>query len=175
VQSGALLVVAPDPVLCFAGARYRQVQRYHVARDSALVVSDCLLSGRRAAGERWAFEEYRSLLEVTVGDRLLVHDALALRADDGELAERLGRFDALAVAIVIGRALRGEADRLVQASVARAVARRADLLMTATGLAEDGCLVRVAGTSADGVCRALREALQFVPERLGDNPWARKW
>ena len=35
-----LLVVAPDPVVCFAGARYRQVQRFHVEEGGTLVVMD---------------------------------------------------------------------------------------------------------------------------------------
>ncbi len=52
-------------------------------RRSGLI--DCVLSGRCAAGERWAFSEYRSLIEISLGDRLLVHDGLALRASDGDL------------------------------------------------------------------------------------------
>ncbi len=109
VGPDGLLIVAPDPVACFAGARYRQVQRFQLANSGALVLIDCVLSGRCAAGERWAFSEYRSLIEISLGDRLLVHDGLALRASDGDLPRRLGRFDVLAVAVVVGRALRDEA------------------------------------------------------------------
>jgi urease accessory protein len=175
VGPDGLLIVAPDPVVCFAGARYRQVQRFQVADSAALVVIDCVLSGRCAAGERWAFSEYRSLIEISMGDRLLVHDALALRASDGDLARRLGRFDVLAVAVVAGRALHGEVESLLAAASRYPVARRADQLIMASSVGEDGCILRVAGTSGEQVGRTLRELLRFIPARLGDDPWRRKW
>ena len=170
-----VLIVAPDPVVCFAGARYRQVQRFQVANSGTLVVIDCVLSGRCASGERWAFSEYRSLIEISIGDRLLVHDALALRASDGDLAGRLGRFDVLAVAVVVGRALHGEAAGLLAAASRYPVARRADQLIMSSSVGEDGCILRVAGTSGEHVGRTLRELLRFIPARLGDDPWRRKW
>jgi urease accessory protein len=175
VAPQGLLVVAPDPVVCFAGARYRQVQRFGVADGGSLVVTDTVVSGRSAAGGRWAFCEYQSLIEVIAGDRLLVHDTVALREGDGSLAQRLGRFEVLALAVLFGRPLRREAERIVAASSAQRVTRQADQLMTASPLGEDGCILRLAGTSLERVARAVRELLQFVPDRLGDNPWTRKW
>ena len=175
VGPDGLLIVAPDPVVCFAGARYRQVQRFQVANSAALVVIDCVLAGRCAAGERWAFSEYRSLIEISRDDRLLVHDALALRASDGDLARRLGRFDVLAVAVVAGRALRAEAEVLLAAASRYPVARRADQLIMASSVGEDACVLRVAGTSGEQAGRTLRELLRFIPARLGDDPWRRKW
>lgn len=175
VGPDGLLIVAPDPVVCFAGARYRQVQRFQVANSAALVVIDCVLSGRCARGERWAFSEYRSLIEIRRGDRLLVHDVLALRASDGDLARRLGRFDVLAVVVVAGRALRAEVEGLLAAASRYPVARRADQLIMASSVGEDGCILRVAGTSGEQVGRTLRELLRFIPARLGDDPWRRKW
>ncbi len=175
VGPDGLLIVAPDPVSCFAGARYRQVQRFQVADSGALVLVDCVLSGRCAAGERWAFSEYRSLIEISLGDRLLVHDGLALRASDGDLARRLGRFDVLAVAMVVGRALRDEAATLRAAASRYPVARYADQIIMASPLGEDGCILRVAGTSGEQVGRTLRDLLGFIPQRLGDDPWRRKW
>ena len=175
VEPGGLLIVAPDPVVCFAGAHYRQVQRFQVDEGAALVVLDCVLSGRRAAGERWAFGEYRSLIEVTRGNRLLVHDAVALRAADGDLRARLGRFDALAVAVIAGQALRGEAERLLTTASTQPVGRHADQLIAASPLGNDGCILRIAGTSAERVASTLRESLAFIPKRLGDDPWRRKW
>jgi len=175
IAEGGLLVVAPDPVVPFAGARYRQVQRFQIADTGALVVVDCCLSGRSAAGERWAFSEYRSLLEISIGGRLLVHDAVALRQEDGALAPRLGRLNALAVAVIAGSVLRPHAERLVAISSAQPVVQRAGQLMTASPLGEDGCIVRIGGGSAEKVGRTLREMLQFLPARLGDDPWRRKW
>ena len=31
------------------------------------------------------------------------------------------------------------------------------------------------GSSLEAVGRSLRTLLQFVPDRLGDDPWRRKW
>jgi urease accessory protein len=175
VERDGLLIVAPDPVVCFAGARYRQVQRFQVAAGGSLVVIDCVLSGRCAAGERWAFSEYRSLIEIVMGDRLIVHDALALRASDGDLARRLGRFDVLAVAVIAGRALGGEAGGVLAAASRYPVMRHADQLIMASSIGEAGCILRIAGTSGERVGRTLRELLRFIPARLGDDPWRRKW
>jgi urease accessory protein len=175
VDRDALLIVAPDPVVCFAGARYRQAQRFDLDESGALVLIDGFTSGRRASGERWAFSEYRSQIEVTLGGRRLVHDATALRAADGSLEERLGRFHALATLVLAGRPLATESARLVSESASRAVVRRGDQLMAASPLGDDGCLVRVAGISFEQVWRSIRDALPFVPGWLGDDPWSRKW
>jgi urease accessory protein len=175
VGRGALLVVAPDPVVPFTGARYRQVQRFDIAGDGALVVTDALSSGRRAFGERWAFSEYYGLIEVFIDGRRLVYDAMALRAADGDLAARLGRFDALVVAIVAGGPLGPDAARLVAGASALPVARGADPFVTTSPLGADGCIVRIAAGSMERAVRSLRALLAFVPDRLGEDPWTRKW
>jgi urease accessory protein len=175
VDREALLIVAPDPVVCFTGARYRQTQRFDVDEGGALVLIDCFTSGRCASGERWAFSEYRSLIEVTLGGRLLIHDATALREEDGGLRDRLGRFNVLGSVVLAGASLAPESARLVVESAAQPVVRRGDQLIVASPLGDDGCLVRVAGTSLERVWRSIRQALRFIPDRLGDDPWSRKW
>ena len=61
VASGALLAVLPDPVSCFAGARYAQDLRIDLHDATAtLVLVDALTCGRAARGERWAFARYAS-------------------------------------------------------------------------------------------------------------------
>lgn len=171
----ALLVMAPDPVVCFTGARYRQRQRFDVAEDGALVLVDSLVSGRCAAGERWAFEAYESRIDVVVGGRLAVHDPVALRASDGALAERVGRFDVLAVLILAGAPLCHEAAKIVGTISRQQVTRRPEQLAAAFPIGEHGCIVRIAGTSVERVRGTVRSLLSFVPERLEDDPWTRKW
>lgn len=171
----ALLVLAPDPVVCFAAARYRQRQRFEVGDNGALVVIDSLVAGRCATGERWAFEAYESRIDVVVGGRLAVHDPVALRASDGDLAERVGRFDVLAVLILAGAPLRHEAAKIVETISRQPVTRRPEQLAAAFLIGEHGCIVRIAGTSVERVRDTLRSLLSFVPERLEDDPWTRKW
>jgi urease accessory protein len=163
VASGATLVFMPDPVVCFTASRYAQRQRFDVASRSRLVVVDWLSSGRTASGERWQFDEYVSTLQIRVDGSRVVHDALALRASDGDLGLRLGEgLRATSAAIVDG--------------VARSpVTRRDDLIVAAAPVGSGGCLLRVAGRSVEHVSRVIREQLAIVPALLGDNPWARKW
>jgi urease accessory protein len=175
VAADGLLVVAPDPVVCFSGARYRQTQTFELADRGALVLLDWVSSGRHVAGERWAFDEYHNQITVRVDGRLLVHDALALRAADGNLRERLGRFNVLAVAVLAGASLAAAASALVSIAAAWPVLKRSDQLVAATVLGDCGCVVRFAGTSVERVGRTIREFLGFLPALLGDDPWTRKW
>ena len=175
VGAGGLLVVTPDPVVPFAGARYRQEQRFEVGGDAGLVVVDALHCGRRAFGERWSFAEYESIVEVRIEGRLRVYDVVALRASDGDLAARFGRFDVLAMAIVAGRALQTAIAEVLAHASGHPTTRRPEQVMAASSLGEDACLVRIAGTNTERVGRTLRALLRFVPERLADTPWTRKW
>jgi urease accessory protein len=139
------------------------------------VLVDWMSSGRRASGERWMFDEYVSRTVVRASGRLVLHDAIALRSADGDLAARFGRFDVLALLVVVGTAVQREARALVSAVNERPIERRSDELASAAPLGETGCVVRVAGRSVEQVGCRLRQMLGFVPALLGDDPWSRKW
>jgi urease accessory protein len=175
IASNGLLVLAPDPVVCYAGARYRQTQRFELEESASLVALDWMSSGRRAFGERWAFDEYSASLTVRVAGRLIVQDAVVLRKEDGDLADRMRRFEVLAVAVVIGHRLMEATAAIVATAREIPVQLRPDLLVAATPLDGLGCVLRVAGTSTEAVGRTIRAYLGFVPTLLGDDPWARKW
>ena len=175
VGENSLLVVAPDAVVCFAGSRYRQTQRVTIAAGGGLVLLDQVTSGRRESGERWVFEEYVSRTAVYLERRLVVHDALALRAADGRLAARFGRYDVLAVAVLIGRGLADDIERLDARVRAEPVTRRADRLIAAAPVGDVGCVLRIVGRTVEDVDGTARDLLDFVPRLLGDSPWARKW
>lgn len=170
-----LLVAVPDPVVCFAGSTYRQKQRVNLAEGAGLVLVDWISSGRRASGERWAFDEYSSRTIVRYNGRLVVHDATALRSTDGDLATRMGRFDVIAMAVIVGATMRSEWTALISRLSQRPIVRGADELMAAAPLGEIGGALRVAGRSVEHVGRQLRQLLGFVPALLGDDPWSRKW
>jgi urease accessory protein len=170
-----LLVVTPDPVVPFAGARYRQVQRYDIAADAGLVVADVLVCGRRSRGERWQFAGYESAIEVRIDGRQRVYDAIGLHAGDGDLAARFGRFNVLAFALVAGGSLQAEVAGVMAAAGEDGMTRRPEQVVAASRLGDDACLVRIAGTTTETVGRTLRALLRFVPARLADDPWIRKW
>lgn len=175
VGDDGLLILAPDPVVCFAQSRYHQTQRFDLAGRAGLVLFDWLSSGRRESGERWAFDEYVSRTVVCLGGRPLVHDALALRASDGNVAARLGNYDVLAVAVIVGTSLASFAERTLARVEESAVGRRSDQLVAVAPVGDSGCVLRVAGRSVEDVGGTLLDFIDFVPMLLGDDPWARKW
>jgi len=175
---GARLLVLPDPTVCFAGASFEQTQTFDVPDDATLVVMDWLTAGRRAAGERWAFDRYVSRMTVRRGATLLLADAIALDRCDGPLLERMTRFECLCSIVLVGP----DVERAVTSALARVAALdlrvRGDLLTSVAPLGAGpraGCVVRLAGMSVEEVARAARGYLDFVPGLLGDDPWARKW
>jgi urease accessory protein len=175
VDAGALLVLLPDPVVCFADSRYAQAQRFDLHRDAALVCLDWMTSGRRARGERWAFDDYRARLDVRVGGRRICYDAVTLTADDGDLGERFGRFDVFATLAIAGDRFALDCSRIVEAIASAPIERKPDRLIAAAPIGGTGALVRVAGRSVEDVGRVIRETLTFLPPVLGDDPWTRKW
>jgi urease accessory protein len=179
VSNDSLLVVLPDPVTCFSGSRYEQAQHLRLGATANLVLVDWLTAGRVGSGERWRFDEYSTRTFVwrdTCGPEvLLLHDALKLTPDDGDLASRLGRFNCLALAVLVGPALRATAVRLAGSLGSAPSPRRAGMLMSAAPLGDDGVILRVAGRSAEEVGAALRQHLSVVTSLLGDDPWSCRW
>ena len=92
----------------------------------------------------------------------------------------MGHFDVLAIVLVLGTPLLPHAASLVEELEAEPVRRTPSQLSVATPVAHPhlgtvGCVLRIAGQSVELVGRSIRSALSFVPSRLGDDPWARKW
>ena len=175
VGEDARLFVLPDATVCFKGAALAQTQRVDMHDGASLVLMDWLTAGRRAAGERWAFNRYESRLTVFYDRRLVLSDALLLSPEDGPLATRLGRFECLCVIALIGPGVNEHAARASAEIAATEVRTRPDMLVAAAPLDDVGCVIRLAGVSVEEVGRAARAYLSFVPRLLGDDPWARKW
>jgi urease accessory protein len=167
VDDDALLVVLPDPVAPFAGARYTQRATYRLAPRASLVVLDLLSCGRSARGERWAFERYDTRTRIERAGKLLANDAIAL--DQGVA---MGRFDAIGTLFAFGPASTRDA---LLASASGPLGRRAEVLAAASPLGDDGAVLRLAGTRIESVTSFARAALRDLRAALGDDPIARKW
>jgi urease accessory protein len=174
VRPQGLLAVLPDPIVCFAGARYEQYQQIDLDAAGSLVFLDWLTSGRHAAGERWAFHSFRSRLRIQQDGQTVLFDSTALDPQDDPVAARLGRFNVLAAVVLLGPRMHAAATGLVARVGALPIERKSDLLVSATPLG-DGCVIRLAGESVERTGAWIRAALNFVPTLLGDDPWARKW
>jgi urease accessory protein len=173
VFSGGLLILLPDPVVCFADSTYRQQQRIRLDAGASLVLVDWVSAGRHAAGERWQCRGYSSRLEVHREDRLMMLDSVALESSD--LPSRMGRFNILCLMVIVGpHVARHAADALALVS-SLPIEHRARVLAGASRLGEEGCIIRLAGMSFEEVAAAVRSYLHFLPALLGDDPWARKW
>ena len=96
----------------------------------------CPPAGARI-GERWAFDLYSSRTTVRVDGRSIFYDGLTLDRKDGDVAERMGRFDVLATVLIIGASLLSAADAAMTHVNAIPVVRRPKVLASASRLASE--------------------------------------
>jgi len=190
IEKKALLVLAPDPLQCFADACYEQYQRFELATGASLILVDWMSSGRCARGERWSFVRYRSRNEICRNGELILLDNLLLDSSDGALDGRFrtGGLDCLASVVILGERLAVHSRAILEWSKEQPIAtfgepdsfRRTpqafqqSLALAASPLRE-GVLLRLAGTSIEQVGREIRRHLGFVHKLLADDPWIRKW
>lgn len=176
-RSNAVIVSAPDPIVCYAGAKFEQRNRFEIAPDSAVVMIDWFTSGRRARGERWAFDRFVSHTEIIVDDRCLFRDSLVLDPADGDIAGpmRMGACDVLATIVVVGSPVRLQADWLLGEVAKHPASRKGDPLLFSASPIEGGAVLRVAAGETEALGRWIRDRLSFVADLLGQDPWSRKW
>jgi urease accessory protein len=173
VASGALLVSVPDPVACFAGARYAQSAHVELDAEASLVLVEAFTAGRSARGERWDFARCASRTLVRRGGAPLVLEALLLDPAHGDLRARMGRMDAIATVLLAGPRVRSLRDAAL--ALAPPLARSAPLVAAASPIGDDAAIVRIAATTVEAATRAARERLAGLAGLLGDDPFARKW
>jgi len=152
------LVFLPDPVACFAGARYRQRVDITLHGQGSTVVLDGFTSGRAGYGDRWAFDALDLATSVYRDGQLLVRDAVRLDVADAPIAPRLDRFEAVATALAVGP----RAAPLASSILAPSVVTR-DVVAGPSALAH-GAIVRIAATSPAHALAEARARLRNLPE-----------
>jgi urease accessory protein len=173
VDDDALLAVIPDPVVCFAEARYAQRTTIALAPGASLVFLEAMTCGRSARGERWAFHSYASKTRIERDGRPIFVDGVLLEPEHGALIERVGRFDAIATLVVIGA--QTEPIRAALASPSEPPTAKEDCVSSVFPLGHDGVVARVAAISAERAATCVRDWLAPLARVLGDDPFARKW
>ena len=155
------LVLLPDPVACFAEARYEQQIDIALHGEGSAVVLDGFTSGRAAFGERWAFTSLAMTTTIRADDRVLLRDAVHLDESDGPIAPRLDRFEAMATVLAIGpRVL-----PLIASIVEPGSRARPDLVAAPSRLATcEGALARIAATSPSLALSEARVRLRNLPD-----------
>ncbi len=176
VEGGAALAIVPDPVVCFAGARYAQKIDVALAPDASLLLFDGYTCGRSAMGERWAFSRFGSRTTIARRGAPLFADATLLDSARGSLSERMGRFDVVLSLVVFGprfAAVRGA--MLAMGAAALRADSAKDAVASASPLGSDGAILRVAAERFEIGSRLLRPSFAALATLLGDDPFARKW
>jgi urease accessory protein len=201
VGEGAHLAIVPDPVVCFAGARYSQRVDVALAEGASLVLLDAYTCGRAGRGERWQFDRLETRSTIVRERGRTLADAALLDRAHGSIAERMGPFGAMATLLAVGprfapvrdaileTCVRGAPDALVGRSAAVGVVggrsaavgvvggrSAADAVVAAASpVGDDGAIVRVAADRFESASRVLRASFDALARVLGDDPFARKW
>lgn len=167
------LVLLPDPVACFAGARYRQRIDVSLEGDGSVVVLDGLTSGRAAFGERWAFDAIDLATTVRRGGRVLLRDALRLDRGDFDVARRLDRFEALVTVLATGTRVAPLLEGILAPSIVAPdlVAAPSSLPQTRSDSAP-GAIVRIAATTQARALEEARARLRNLPDIDVVDPFA---
>jgi urease accessory protein len=163
------LVLLPDPVACFARARFRQRVDITLHGEGSLVALDGFTSGRAAFGERWAFDAVD--LATTVRDatgRVVVRDALRLDRADGPVELRVDRFEAFATVLAVGPRVASVAHGLLEPGVVTPELAAAPSPLPAV----PGAIVRIAATSPENALGEARRRLRNLHDIDVVDPFA---
>lgn len=178
---GAILVSLPDPLVPFAGSRYRGRQRFDLSLGSSLVALDWLSAGRSACGERWAMSMFQTGTEVYLDGRCIFRDVFRLVPADGPVAGpmRMGSIDCFATLLLIGPAVANSAAQLHD-KIHRLPAGVDGRVLAAASRFGDGevrgIVIRLAAhTGTEPLAQWLRQHLSFAIELAGGAFWLRKW
>jgi urease accessory protein len=175
VGKGAVFYSLPDPVVCFAGARFSQRQDIQLEEDASLILLDSLHSGREHSGERWVFDRYQNEIHVSRGGKKIFFESQLLDPVIGDLKKRQSRFNAYSLLLIIGKAFVNEVAGILNVIQSRPLEANEDFVCAASPVGTDGVIVRMVSVSTESMAVATRELLYFLPKKLGDDPWARKW
>lgn len=175
------LVLLPDPVAAFAGARYAQRVDVDLDAGGACVLLDGYTSGRAAFGDRWAMQTLDLRTRVALDGRVVLMDALRLDATDGSIADRAGSFDAFATLVAIGRG----AAPVVEAIRRDPIAPPSRELVVATSAIPaldcapqapvPGAMLRVAAASQAMALAVVRSRLRNLPDIDAVDPFESRY
>ena len=178
VHANALAVVCPDPVVPFAGSRYRGVQAWEVHPEADLILFDWLQPGRTARGEVFEYRSLRSELRITrPGGVPILSERFGLEPglQDPYRCGHFGQFrSCLSIALIGPRASRLAAGLEREAL---ALNRPGKAWIGMGEKADAGWLIRAMGADRrdlQGLHDLLFAALAG-PAWLGFNPWDRRW
>jgi urease accessory protein len=171
VAEGACAAIVPDPVVCFAGARYTQRLRVATEPGASVVVFDAYTCGRAARGERWDFARLDSRTSIFRAGARAIVDATLLDGAHGSIRERMGGFDVVATLVAAGPRLAALRDQMLRTRPGSA----GGAIAAASPVGDDAVVLRVVADRFASASRILRPSFLALAGALGDDPFARKW
>jgi urease accessory protein len=165
VAAGGHLDYVPEPTILHADARYCGTTRIDVEPGATAVVTDVVVPGRLARGERFDFERYLSRTAAHGPDGLLFEDTTHLVPDESDPAVPgvLGEFPVHGTTFVVAP----DADTEVLSESLHEAVADGPARAAATALPNDaGVVVRALGDRAETVQGALHAAWDLARRRL---------
>lgn len=181
VEAGGLAVVLPDPVVPYAQSVFEQVQTWHLAPDSCLVLADGHTAGRVAFGECFGYTSYRSDITVHTAERPVLIERYY--SEPGTLPPtHTGAFGAYSVVFnifVAGNSARFSClvESLSQTLTPLLKPSQDSLLLSFASPRPDLFVIRSLAQNVEclhPLYTALRDAIAH-PNVLGADPLARKY
>jgi urease accessory protein len=173
VGDGAAVAIVPDPVVCFAGATYRQEINVSLATTASLFLLDGYTAGRAARGERWQFARLESRTTIARAGATAMAEATKLDPAHGPLVERMGRFDVFLSVIAIGPRFAAVRDAMLAPLPRPTPSDTAVVAVSPVG--GESAIARVMASGFESASGALRPGFVALAGALGDDPFARKW
>ncbi|HQX51771.1 MAG TPA: urease accessory protein UreD [Planctomycetaceae bacterium] len=179
IGRAATLVLVPEPISCFAGSRYDQIQRFDIAATGNLVLVDWVSSGRYAVGERFQFTHYQSRQSIYYDDQLVIEDAVRLVPAEGPLESkfRLGHYNCSGLMIILGEQFQTLGEQLLAREREQSLQQGGDVLTVTQPLPHGipGVLMRVLSVETQDAKRCFEGLLRHIDPILGTRSWVGKF
>jgi urease accessory protein len=171
VEENALLEYLPDPLIPFAGARYRQQTRIELASGAGLFWWETVAPGREARGEIFLYDRLELSLSLTSGGKPIALEQALLEPATRLLtsAARLGRYRYFSTFYICRSGLQKAIwtwleNRLNELAGQLSVA--GETLWGASSLARDGVVVRAVSRNGRAITTGLLEMWRLGKQEL---------
>ena len=176
VAAGASLECWPELLILHGGACYRQSTNLKVEQGGEVLFFESLAPGRVAAGEAFAFTEYRSATNLSVGSELLVRERFSLRPETEAVAALRARFPTAYYASCIVASPRLNAESACWAAIH--ALQNSEALVGCSSLGHGAWAIKCVAAGSVALRRALQairvalyEALDRPVPLLRRNGW----
>lgn len=162
VEEDGLLEYLPDPVIPFAGSRYRQESKIKLARGGGLFWWEMIAPGREARGELFQYELLQLKLDIVAEGRPIALERVRHEPAVRSLSSpvRLGPFRYFSTFYICRVGLERERWSLLErqlSELARRLTQPAGVIWGVSSLPENGLIVRALGSHSRALAEGLME------------------